>query len=74
MRGWDELGVVDTIYEDEEAEEGEDYELTKSLSPTRSTPISPRSSSPLPSPLPSLYKRVKEWYVKLFSRVLCVYV
>ena len=68
MRGWDELGVADTIYKEEDKEgEGEDEE-SKSLSLTPSITSSPvsHSSSSLLSPPPSLHSRVEEWCVYYF--------
>ncbi|KAH7665321.1 Tropomyosin domain-containing protein [Dioscorea alata] len=66
MRGWPELGVVDTIYEEEqEDEEGEGEEQDGSKyspcitpSPTI-TPSPPESSSS--TPLASLQSRVEAW-------------
>ncbi|XP_020242824.1 LOW QUALITY PROTEIN: BTB/POZ domain-containing protein At3g49900 [Asparagus officinalis] len=62
MKGWDELGVVDTIYEEEE-ERDPDASRSLSLTPSiTASPTSPRSTSSLLSPSPtSLNARVEEW-------------
>ncbi|ONK59919.1 uncharacterized protein A4U43_C08F12300 [Asparagus officinalis] len=61
MKGWDELGVVDTIYEEEE-ERDPDASRSLSLTPSiTASPTSPRSTSSLLSPSPtSLNARVEE--------------
>ncbi|KAJ0982130.1 hypothetical protein J5N97_010385 [Dioscorea zingiberensis] len=68
MRGWQELGVVETIYEEEQEDEDEDEEEegqqdgSNSPSATSSPTItpSPRQSSSPPPP-PSLQSRVEAW-------------
>ncbi|KAM0937790.1 putative BTB/POZ domain, NPH3 domain, NPH3/RPT2-like family protein [Dioscorea sansibarensis] len=67
MRGWPELGVVDTIYEEEqEDEEGEveEQEGSKysppSITPSPTITPSPQESSS-PRPLASLQSRVEAW-------------
>lgn len=73
-RGWQELGVVDTIYEDdheEEEEEEEEQEEERFDSPTMSSSAATsRSFSPEvedaaahPSLPPALRRAVQAWYV-----------
>lgn len=68
MRGWPELGVVDTIYEEEqedeegEGEEQDGFKYSPCITPSPTiTPSPPESSSP--PPLSSLQSRVEAWYV-----------
>ncbi|KAL6657680.1 hypothetical protein ACP70R_005460 [Stipagrostis hirtigluma subsp. patula] len=66
-RGWQELGVVDTIYEDDHEEEEEEEECFDS--PTMSSSATSRSCSPPPSAAaaahsslpPALRRAVQEW-------------
>lgn len=57
MRGWQELGVVDTIYEEDEDEDDESFN-SLSFTPCASLSLTP-------SPDPSLERSVKEWYADL---------
>ncbi|KAG6511546.1 hypothetical protein ZIOFF_029614 [Zingiber officinale] len=59
MRGWQGLGVVDTIYEEEEEEDEDEDEDDESFNSLSFTPCA--SLSLTPSPDPSLERSVKEW-------------
>jgi hypothetical protein len=71
-RGWQELGVVDTIYEDDHEEDDEEQEEERFDSPTMSSSAATsRSFSPEaedaaahPSLPPPLRRAVQAWYVR----------
>ena len=59
MKHWGNLGVIETIYEEEEEEEEEDYE-NSSTSPS----LSPSDLSSPPTPF---HSRVEAWYIYLYT-------
>jgi hypothetical protein len=73
-RSWQELGVVDTIYEDEEEEEEEEEETedcfnspTMSSSAPSSASCSPAAAHSTASLPPVLRTAAREWYVRFSS-------